>query len=50
MLQIMACVIWSSPVRPKSSSGLSSAIPNGPSSMKRIGSQSERASAGSSSV
>ena len=50
MLQIMAWVIWSRPLTPNSASGLSSSMPNGPCSRKPIGSHSERAKAGSSSV
>ena len=50
MLQIIACVIWSRPASPNSCSGLSSSMPNGPCSSKPIGSQPERANAGSSSV
>jgi hypothetical protein len=50
MLHSIACVIWSRSASPNSSSGLSSAMPNGPSSMMPTGSQPERASAGSISV
>ena len=50
MVQIVACVIGSSPASPNSAYGLSAASPNGPASMKLSAIQPERANDGSSSV
>jgi hypothetical protein len=50
MLQIIAWLIESRPLSPKSSSGFRSAMPNGPSSSRLTGSHPERAIAGSSNV
>ena len=50
MLQIMACVIWSSPARPKSSVGRNAAKPKRPCSTTVMPNQPDFANAGSRSV
>ena len=50
MLQIMLWVISSRPARPKSASGLRSAMPHGPSATNSAGSHPDRANDGASSV